>query len=896
MGYNGGFSITPCQLGRVHYDAIVKKREYIEPDYCETQNQTITIPNGAHLVWNNARIMRGDLIISSGAILTVRCNIHMPQDARVIVEPGGKLIVDGGSFSNFCDLLWLGIEVWGNDAVVQNTNNQGVVELKNGAVIENAHTGIWVRQNDDECQYIEGSGGGIVRARDSEIRNCYVGVEFAPYSWIVNGNPTANQSYFNNMTFKQTQPLNNDMLFKAHVILNEVHKVPFRGCRFKDEVPQNSEYASYYPQGWKNMGIGIDARSSTFIVDHKCDGSLNLSGACSGNWIPSEFENLAYGIRAMDGLGANIFAVRNAEFSDNVTGIYASGMDIGPSIVLNTFDLRAITVNTISPWKVTGVVLEETEGYEVEENTFNGDTSQNPSGQQLVGAAFVHTGPVPNECYKNTFDGVTVAAHAQGVNGVYSQNNTEIAGLQFRCNQFGQTAYNELADIQVTDESRVAVSQGAFTQAKVAGNLFSHLCPGGTGASDIVLGVNSVGNEYDMSYYYGATATEEPICVSDGVSTEYVDGGANACASALSFTGTKIQAAQVKSTLSPILDDVVALYNGLRDGGNPSGLVAYINNANHSSIEVRNEMMNCGPYISLAAWQAAFTRTPAMDPWHLAQVLFLNTPLHPDVKRMMNYYNFDPYYEELVLNGQNGGITHMQIMESDISALTGQIKGAEQDYMRLAVLWEEDTTRWDEVMTFIGTDMHRQRLKASIHLARGEYTQADNVLGGLPQNQSKGGVLDILLAAEQAEQFCPKFTTGQRNDLEYLAANEDAPGHSTARALLLQETGEEYDTELYFPMNPRNLMLKKPKADIPSLMRIHPNPTNDLVYISFKLPDGDIKAEIEITDSAGKTVRKEDVSQSRGLVELSLKGTGIYVCSLKFDGRVIESQKLTLAK
>jgi len=211
---------------------------------------------------------------------------------------------------------------------------------------------------------------------------------------------------------------------------------------------------------------------------------------------------------------------------------------------------------------------------------------------------------------------------------------------------------------------------------------------------------------------------------------------------------------------------------------------------------------------------------------------------------------------------------------------------------------EEDTTRWDEVMTFIGTDLHRQRLKASIHMARGEYTQADNVLGGLPQNENKGGVLDILLAAEQADQFCPKFTTGQRDDLEYLAANEDTPGHSTARALLLQETGAEYDTELYFPLNPRNLMLKKPKADIPSLMRIHPNPTNDLVYISFKMPQGDIKAEIELHDSMGKIAHKADVSQSNGLVELSMKslGTGIYTVTLRFEGRAIETGKLTVVR
>jgi len=214
------------------------------------------------------------------------------------------------------------------------------------------------------------------------------------------------------------------------------------------------------------------------------------------------------------------------------------------------------------------------------------------------------------------------------------------------------------------------------------------------------------------------------------------------------------------------------------------------------------------------------------------------------------------------------------------------------------VLWEEDTTRWDEVMTFIGTDAHRQRLKAAIHIARGEYTQADNVLGGLPQNQNKGGVLDILLAAEQTDQFCPKFTAGQMADLHYVADNMDAPGHSLARALLLQETGEEYDTELYFPLAPRNLMSKKPRSEIPLFMKIHPNPTRDLVYVTFRMPAGDIRAELEITDNSGKTVHKEDVSQNKGLVELALRqiGSGTYICTLRFDGQVVDSQKLSVLK
>ena len=68
-------------------------------------------------------------------------------------------------------------------------------------------------------------------------------------------------------------------------------------------------------------------------------------------------------------------------------------------------------------------------------------------------------------------------------------------------------------------------------------------------------------------------------------------------------------------------------------------------------------MIACIPDLSDEAFKAAFERSPAMDEWHIAQVLLLNSPLKPSVLDMMNVYGLDPFYRELVLDGQNGGWT-----------------------------------------------------------------------------------------------------------------------------------------------------------------------------------------------------------------------------------------------
>ncbi|HQC60332.1 MAG TPA: hypothetical protein PK701_06335, partial [Bacteroidales bacterium] len=75
-----------------------------------------------------------DIIIKQGVTLTITCKVLMPDQAKIIIEPGAKLILDGGTLTNACGTMWQGIEVWGNRDLSQYPqSNQGVVELKNGA-------------------------------------------------------------------------------------------------------------------------------------------------------------------------------------------------------------------------------------------------------------------------------------------------------------------------------------------------------------------------------------------------------------------------------------------------------------------------------------------------------------------------------------------------------------------------------------------------------------------------------------------------------------------------------------------------------------------------------------------------------------------------------------------
>ncbi|MBO4654363.1 MAG: S8 family serine peptidase, partial [Bacteroidales bacterium] len=89
-----------------------------------------------------------DLIIDSLATLTITDTLYIAGGHNIIVRPGGKLIVNGGTLTNACDgEMWQGIIVEGHASLPQLPALQGSVILNN-ATIENARNAIATRGAD----------------------------------------------------------------------------------------------------------------------------------------------------------------------------------------------------------------------------------------------------------------------------------------------------------------------------------------------------------------------------------------------------------------------------------------------------------------------------------------------------------------------------------------------------------------------------------------------------------------------------------------------------------------------------------------------------------------------------------------------------------------------------
>ncbi|MCC5924854.1 MAG: hypothetical protein JJT77_13810, partial [Crocinitomicaceae bacterium] len=118
-----------------------------------------------------------DILVETGNTLTITCRVAMPEQAKIIVEPGAKLIIDGGVVTTFCEnTFWQGIEVWGNHNLPQTEANQGVVELKNDGIIEYARNGIRAIKR-LSSGYDWSKTGGIVRCMSGTFKDCRRGID-----------------------------------------------------------------------------------------------------------------------------------------------------------------------------------------------------------------------------------------------------------------------------------------------------------------------------------------------------------------------------------------------------------------------------------------------------------------------------------------------------------------------------------------------------------------------------------------------------------------------------------------------------------------------------------------------------------------------------------------------
>ncbi len=454
------------------------KNKTITSGYTSTIYKNYTASGTTPITIDADAVISGPFTISSGSTVTISTTVHCSPTAEFFIQPGGKLVVDGGTITNLCpDKMWRSIRVVGNSSLRQLAQNQGTLEIKNGSVISNAKDAIstW----DGEDYY---TTGGIVKCTNSTFHNNRRSVEFMAYTNHTSaGAETSNVSFFKDCDFI----IDGDNIFEESgatysdmITMWGVNGIDILGCNFDDQrtgSPTRGNAITLASAGANISTLCPPPNGSTLYVPCECQGEVR-----------NTFDGFVKGINA-ENTGTNYpFSVFKANFDNCRYSVYSSAVN-NYSTTMSDFDLPVLGQGMFS----YGIYSTDCSGYTIEANDFYADNNVNLF---TCGTHVQNSGSDVNTIYRNTYDKLMY--------GVYSSNNP---ALQIQCNEFTNGSVTD-----ILASGSIGASQGLST--KSAGNKFTSGITNFSSNNTLTYyhsGINSASNEY-CPYNSTASVTKVP--------------------------------------------------------------------------------------------------------------------------------------------------------------------------------------------------------------------------------------------------------------------------------------------------------------------------------------------------------------------------------------------------
>jgi hypothetical protein len=879
------YYFSPMQIGKMHRALSIKSsRRYVK----ESPYNSVPLNITTNETWDFDIRWYSDIVVKSGATLTIKCKVLMADQAKISVERGGTLIIDGGTITS-AYRMWRGIEVWGDITKSQlptgGTQHQGKVILKNSALIENAHEGITTIKTDTAGNWDWGYTGGIIQAENSTFSNCRRDVQYLSYH---NFNPTTSASmnnigYFKNCTFETTGQLKDPAAdLETHVTLYDVRGVRFLGNTFSNSAPDGV-----------NGGIiesGIGSIDASYTVADLC---MSLLFPCT-TLKSNVFENLNYGIYATNSNPMITISVNHSQFINNrYDGIHLTGLN-HPVINNCSFDIG--NYSQLS----SGVYLENCKYYTVQNNQFFSD-----NGNDLnVGIWANNSGAGAHEIYNNTFTGLAA--------GIVPLNNNSgltnlVDGLTMHCNTFIGDSYDIGVIGSVANDNSIAWVQGAPTgNAKdLVRNRYSATCGGQnqfyiSGSNkQVIHATNSDSNTQPLP---------QPSCSNtlvQVVPTVIALDTAAACPDKASLTNQ-----QRRSLIVEFQSDegmLKASYDSLVDGGNTQQLLDDVNNAGISSTHLRDTLLSRSPYLSDTVMVAYLTKTTTPPADIIKQVIVANSPVTEKVKTVIDGLGLPSPLQEKIDSVQVG-VSARQTLEAQIvqADFNGQLYTS--DIMASYLTDTLIDSPADSIIQLL-TDLPRPDAKKEFVLAymyKENYDTAQSLIDSaevlLPGNDFYE-LQKLIIQVNQASNKAYSLQTDStlKASFEAFANDSSKEGSVYAQALLRLVFNTSYP-ELRLLPNPdllRSMHVssnQEPITKTATGLLIYPNPANNAVNIVFNDTSA-TNAIVEIRDIMGRLIERMPLKTGVPYTyDMQALGEGIYLISLYTDNKFIENKKLILIK
>ena len=864
----------------------------------------------------------GDIWVGSDSELTMWDEVQSPENVRIYIKQSGKLILDGGSFTNLPEQhspMWQGVQVWGNKNKHQLQENgrywQGVLDMRNGAVIRNAVIGVNVWNPDDIY-----SSGGIVTVTDSRFVNNGTAIFFQSYEncWedplhISTTRIRDNVSFFKNCEFIIDDNYLGPDESEKQVELFQVRGIQFKGCHFI--------YHHNYPSDVQPVGI------------YAYDAGFRINGYCApGNqaypcqmYDRSSFDSFYKAVVSVnDGsIGLRPITILNTDFLNNCFGVFA--IKSGYATILNT----TFHIGQDSTQCAAGIWVENTPVFTIEQDTFCLASCHPDENYGIV----VKNSKSQNLIYKNMFKSLYCANLSIGRNNTWitprneAIAKTNILGLEYRCNENidNRCDYYVLGG-NYLNHNGIQSNQGSIDEP--ASNTFS--------IGSIYQFMNH-GN-YGINYYYNPTETNmtpnnnsiyavnrEAIKTNNSCLPHYQAGG-------WSNNDTLLPVIPSDEKLQREIDyynaysayyDIQTIYDRLIDGGNTGEEIADIQSTTSSNMwAMRAQLLGHSPYLTDGVLISMLSRDEVFPQSILFEVLASNPDeLKKDtiLDYLRNMDNPLPDYMLNLLKQMADGITARTAMESQLANYSQKYRQAAGDIIRSIL--NDSIIDKEALVVWLGNmnDIESDRDIVSIYMEDGNFTDALALANMFPSLYSLTGddmvehnyymtLLNLYQVLYVEGRDIMQLDSAERAIIAHIADHGSGAPQAMAKAIMMEVYGYYYDDcpnglELDCPVKgwKYTSLSSMDEDNIGKAMgfavNVSPNPATTWISIDYTLPMGLNMAQMKITNAMGVNVATYELSGKEGQKVLDLRNmsSGVYTYTV-YCGKQIQTGKLVIVK